>query len=187
MLLSLSLSLSLSYVWLPLIPIRRGRSDSWSLSFKFFLQTYLLPYRNKLECLPLPFTYTWAYQSGASYGTPLSCLAPGLARKYYTRVEVNGSGKYSSLLSYGNNCFSKTFYSTAHWGLYYKTFYDRNLPRVTVAPWQSIATALKWRPSKRHSTSCYAECRYTECHGAIYCHSFPPLSNILGQGQEFTH
>ncbi len=35
----------------------------------------------------------------------------GFAHKYYTIVEVNGRGKHSSLLQYGNNYSSKFFIS----------------------------------------------------------------------------
>jgi hypothetical protein len=40
---------------------------------------------------------------------------------------MNGSGKHSSLLRYGNNYCRKKFYSTGPWGLYRKTYYGRNL------------------------------------------------------------
>ncbi len=38
--------------------------------------------------------------------------AYGLTRKYYTTVEVNGRGKHSSLLRYGNNYDCQKFHST---------------------------------------------------------------------------
>jgi hypothetical protein len=36
-------------------------------------------------------------------------LAPSLSHKYLTRIEVNGSGKHSSLLQHGNNYGRKFF------------------------------------------------------------------------------
>ncbi len=54
----------------------------------------------------------------------LECVI--IACKYQTRVKVNGTGKQSSQ-RYGNNYDRKTFYIIGPWGLYYKTFYGRNL------------------------------------------------------------
>ncbi len=50
-----------------------------------------------------------AYQSGEHYENPLKRFPPCLAYKYKTRVDVNGSGKHSSLLRYGNDYCSKCF------------------------------------------------------------------------------
>jgi len=45
-----------------------------------------------------------------------------LAYKYKTRVEVNGSGKHSSLLKCGNNYSRKKFHSTRPRTQTYKLF-----------------------------------------------------------------
>ncbi len=47
--------------------------------------------------------------------------------KYFTGGKVIDSGKHSSLIQYGNNYCRKKSYSTGSTGLYYKTFYGRNL------------------------------------------------------------
>jgi hypothetical protein len=56
-----------------------------------------------------------AYQNVVSYNTHSNGKLNSLVRKYYTRVEVNGSGKHSSLLQYGNNYCQKKFNSTGPW------------------------------------------------------------------------
>ncbi len=62
-----------------------------------------------------------AYQSGAPYQLLLWCPSPSRVYKYYTRVEVKGIRKRSSLKRYGNNYRSKKFYSTGLLG--YLGFY----------------------------------------------------------------
>ncbi len=42
---------------------------------------------------------------------------------YYTRGEVNGSGKHSSLLRHGNNYVHKKYYNTGHSNQSNKTFF----------------------------------------------------------------
>ncbi len=56
-----------------------------------------------------------------------------LARKYYTRLQVNSSGKHSSLLRYGNDYSRKKFYGRVHSNPEYKTFKGRNYFRTLVS------------------------------------------------------
>ncbi len=64
------------------------------------------------QSLPHQSNIFWqavAYQNGAPYRNPLQWQAPGLAHKYQTRTEVNGSGEHSSLVRYGNIYCHKRF------------------------------------------------------------------------------
>ncbi len=82
-------------------------------------------YLHKLEHLPLTFTYNFG-QVHESIFRVESCIGStlagySLAHKYWTRLEVNRSGK-QSLLRNGKNYCLKTFYSIGTRVLSYKTF-----------------------------------------------------------------
>ncbi len=86
-------------------------------------------------CSSLLFTgKAGAYPSRASYGTLLKRLAPSLAPKHLTRVEVTDIGKRSSVLLYDKNYCRTIFYSTGSWGQCYKTFFVRNLRIFVISP-----------------------------------------------------
>ncbi len=57
---------------------------------------------SKAGSQPLEWIPIWSY----------TVVGSSLASNYLTRVEVNGSGKHSSLLGYSNNYSPKKFYST---------------------------------------------------------------------------
>ncbi len=47
-----------------------------------------------------------------------------LTQIFQAKAKVNGNGKHSSLLQYGNNYCRKVFYSTVPWDLSHKTIFD---------------------------------------------------------------
>ncbi len=83
----------------------------------------------------------WGLHYKTFYGTPLQWLAPNLARKYWTRMEVTASGKHSCLLQYGYNYSRKTFYSTGPASTFQAILKFCNLAQAEVLKLFVVATA----------------------------------------------
>ncbi len=78
---------------------------------------------------------------GPVWGSTLVWSSPAL--RYYTRVEVIGSGKHSSLLRYGNNYCRKKFYEIA--SRCKLNFLSLILFRKTFDQWLGWLSMSKWR------------------------------------------
>jgi hypothetical protein len=84
---------------------------AWAYTIKPI--TAVIPHRNKLECLSLClFSTLDLYMLEPNQVKTIKCT-PSLARKYYTKVEVNDSDKRTSLLRYGVNHGRKKFNTTS--------------------------------------------------------------------------
>jgi hypothetical protein len=73
---------------------------------------------------------SWALKGLSSYGYTSSS---SLANNYETRVEVNNSGKHSSLLKCGKNIAVQSFTVQTPGGMYYKTSYGCNLWIIVIS------------------------------------------------------